>query len=129
MNKPSHSCARPLRGPSASGDLPVVLVRTRPIGTIPSDHRACESLGSWAFRLQKANAISNVGVIGMNAGVRVHKLIDVPTEPESTARAWAQVSGRRAEEIAPMWLCLEGGPTSGRGRAPLNGAGQDLRRR
>ncbi|MCJ9671444.1 TniQ family protein [Neorhizobium sp. SHOUNA12B] len=96
--------------------MPIALVRTRPIGTIPSDHRACESLGSWAFRLQKANAISSMGAIGTNAGVKIHKLIDVPTDPESTACAWARVSGRSAEEIAPMWLCLEGGPTSGRGR-------------
>jgi Zn ribbon nucleic-acid-binding protein len=114
MKTPRHPSAHHLRKPPAPEDLPIVIVRTRPIGTMPSDSRACESLGSWVFRLQKANAIGRAGVIRIAAGLWNHKLIDVPTDPKSTAHAWARVSGRSAEEISPMCLSLEDRPTLGR---------------
>ncbi|NVM89648.1 Zn ribbon nucleic-acid-binding protein [Variovorax sp. SG517] len=114
MKTPRHSSAHSLRETPASDDLPIVIVRTRPIGTMPFDRRACESLGSWVYRLQKANAITRPGVIRIAAGLRNHLLIDVPTDPERAAHAWARVSGRSEEEISPMWLSLEDRPTPGR---------------
>lgn len=107
MTKRSRSPAQlPQKMPPPDG-LPIILVRTRPIGTTLSDPRACESMGSWAFRLQKANMIKGIGVICRNARLQNHKIIDVYTDPESTVLAWSRVSGRSAAEIAPMMLFLK----------------------
>ncbi|WP_080647945.1 TniQ family protein [Variovorax atrisoli] len=114
MARPSKISSPHRREASTFGDFPVILIRTRPIGTTCPDQRACESLTSWLFRLQKANAVAR-GAISAAAGLWPSTLIDAPLDPGRALRAWSKVSGRSVAEIAPMLLFFDDRQISGKG--------------
>lgn len=106
MSSFETSYVHPRGGLARPGGQPLVLVRTKPIGTLPDDQRACESLCSWLARLNAANGLSQPGEAMRFAGFGFRSHFDVPLRVDETVRALSNLSGRATAEILPMLLNL-----------------------
>lgn len=91
-------------GTFAFGGPRIAIVRTKPIGTLIDDLRACESLGSWVVRLAAANGLTSPTEMLRFAGSTARPGFDAPLDVDETVRMLCDLSGRAASEVEPMLL-------------------------